>query len=101
MQRDELKIAKDDFLIGNGNGFEAPKIHSEWQRNLRDAHGVVRRRERKGLKNVRGCADRFEATHDGANDARGRPLEASSGERGAVWIVGEVVFHGTKGFIAG
>ncbi len=44
-QRDELEIAKEDLLIGGGTGLETPEIHTDRQRNLRDAGGGVWRGE--------------------------------------------------------
>lgn len=97
----ELEIAEDDFLVGGGSGAEAPEIHSEGKRNLGYARGVIGRGEGKSLEDICGGAEGLQATHDGADDFGGRPFEASSGECGAVGIVGEVIFHGAEGFVTG
>ena len=97
----ELEIAEDYFLIGGGRGFEAPQIHAQGNRNLRDARGIVWRSERERLQDIGGGAEGLQAAHDGTDDAGGGPLEARGGQRGTFGIVNEIVFHGAEGFVAG
>jgi hypothetical protein len=96
-----LEIAEDDFLVGGGSGAEAPEIHGEGKRDLGYARSVVGRSEGQSLQDIGGGAEGLQAAHDGADDFGGGPFEAGGSERGAVGIVGEIVFHGAEGFVAG